>query len=167
MAVRRPSMKLLAATLALTVLAAPAAADDGGGLESVSDQLAAVRAATVGYKSVAAAEADGYVEFLGCFDSDEGGMGQHYVDLGALDGTVQATHPEAMVYEVRGHSLELVAVEYIVPSPFVDPASPPVLFGQEFHLNAALDVWVLHAWVWKANPSGVFADWNPRVAACR
>jgi hypothetical protein len=53
-----------------------------------------------------------------------------------------------------------------VPSAFVDPDSPPVLFGQQFHLNTALDVWVLHAWIWKWNPSGVFADYNPRVSAC-
>jgi len=23
--------------------------------------------------------------------------------------------------------------------------------------------WYLHAWVWTDNPSGLFADWNPKV----
>jgi hypothetical protein len=130
-------------------------------------ELQRVRRATTRFHSVKAAERAGYEEFLECFDSDEGGMGQHYVDLSALDGTVEATHPEAMVYEVkRNGRLGLVAVEYIVPSSFVDPADPPALFGRAFHLNAALDVWVLHAWIWKWNPAGTFADWNPRVRAC-
>jgi hypothetical protein len=130
-------------------------------------ELRQVKRATDRFHSVWKAERAGYEEFLECFDSDEGGMGQHYVDVSALDGTVDPKHPEAMVYEVRRNGrLKLVAVEYIVPSPFVDPADPPSLFGQDFHLNAALDVWVLHAWIWKTNPAGTFADWNPRVRNC-
>ena len=59
----------------------------------------------------------------------------------------------------------MVAVEYIVPnSP--DVVEPPMLFDRHFHLNTDLDVWVLHAWVWKANPTGMFMDFNPRVGAC-
>ena len=23
--------------------------------------------------------------------------------------------------------------------------------------------WDLHAWVWQPNPSGMFAEWNPKV----
>ena len=36
----------------------------------------------------------------------------------------------------------------------------------ELHLNENLGVYVLHAWVWKYNPNGVFADFNPRVGDC-
>ena len=43
-------------------------------------------------------------------------------------------------------------------------AAPPVLFGQEFKQNDTFQLWGLHAWVWENNPSGVFANWNPRVA---
>ncbi len=57
-------------------------------------------------------------------------------------------------------------MEYIVPGGFVDPDNPPELFGEHFHENTALGVWVLHAWIWKANPDGVFADFNPEVGAC-
>jgi AAA ATPase domain len=32
--------------------------------------------------------------------------------------------------------------------------------------HQAVVVWVLHAWVWKKNPTGMFEDYNPRVAAC-
>jgi hypothetical protein len=24
-------------------------------------------------------------------------------------------------------------------------------------------IWALHVWLWKHNPSGMFADWNPNV----
>jgi hypothetical protein len=42
-------------------------------------------------------------------------------------------------------------------------AAPPRLFGQDFKVNAAFGIWALHAWVWKDNPSDIFADWNPVV----
>lgn len=133
----------------------------------VQRQLNKVRLATVMFHSVAKAERAGYQEFLECFDNPTGGMGQHYVDVSALDNKVRANHPEAMVYEVkRDGRLRLVAVEYIVPNSPEVAANPPRLFGLEFHLNTTLDVWVLHAWIWKWNPLGVFEDWNPRVRAC-
>ena len=65
-----------------------------------------------------------------------------------------------------GGSLTMVAVEYIVPNSPEVAADPPMLFDRHFHLNTDLDVWVLHAWVWKKNPTGMFEDYNPRVAAC-
>ena len=30
-------------------------------------------------------------------------------------------------------------------------------------LNPALGWYILHAWVWKPNPSGMFNNWNPDV----
>ena len=154
---RKTTLLLLIAGLFAATL--PAGADMG---------LDEVRQATAPFRSVANAEAAGYIEFLECFENPGvGGMGQHYVDLAALDGVVDATHPEAMVYEVGANgSLKLVGVEYIVPGDFVDPANPPSLFGHDFHLNPSLGVWVLHAWIWKANPAGTFEDWNPNVGRC-
>jgi hypothetical protein len=70
-----------------------------------------------------------------------------------------------MVYEVKD-GLKLVAVEYIVPAPAWTSVVPPKLYGLEFHMNTDLDVWVLHAWVWRNNPAGMFTDWNPAVGAC-
>jgi hypothetical protein len=127
------------------------------------DPLAALRQATVAFHDVENAEDAGYQRFLPCFDSETGGMGQHYVDLTRVDGVVEADRPEAMVYQLgtdgRPH---LVAVEYIVP----ETAPRPSLYGQQFHHNTVLGLWVLHAWVWKANPEGVFADYNPDVPDC-
>ena len=45
-------------------------------------------------------------------------------------------------------------------------AEMPMLHGRHFHLNEKLGVLVLHAWIWKDNPSGMFEDWNPTVS-CR
>ncbi len=172
---RRRTLIVVLTVISILATSSVALAHGGGGHGDGKDfvsghtrrELREVRRATDRFHNVKKAERAGYEEFLACFDDEAGGMGQHYVDVSALDGTVQARHPEAMVYEVgRGGRLRLVAVEYIVPSPFVDPANPPELFGQKFHLNADLDVWVLHAWIWKWNPSGLFADWNPRVRDC-
>lgn len=155
------------AAIMMTTALLMALATVAGAAEAGSD-LAQVRRASARFH-VGRAEQAGYQEFLACFDSTAGGMGQHYVDLAALDDTVEALHPEAMVYEVGDDGrLRLVAVEYIVPNaaPPAGQTSPPRLFGQVFHLNTGLNVWVLHAWIWRGNPTGVFEDFNPNVGAC-
>jgi hypothetical protein len=132
-----------------------------------ADPLAAVRRATAVYHNTDAAAAAGYVPLLACIDMPGvGGMGQHLADLAAFDGTVDPLHPEALVYEVRGDALRLVAVEYIVPQAAWSSAKPPSLFGQSFHRNDALGIWALHAWIWRPNPAGMFADLNPKVRLC-
>ena len=41
---------------------------------------------------------------------------------------------------------------------------PPSVLGMEMHiLNPALNWYILHAWIWKHNPAGMFVDWNPEV----
>ena len=45
-------------------------------------------------------------------------------------------------------------------------SGPPRLFGRDFHRHPLLPVWILHTWIWKDNPAGVFADFNPRVRPC-
>jgi hypothetical protein len=72
-----------------------------------------------------------------------------------------------MVYEVRsGDRLKLGAVEYIVPVDAWSGEDPPELFGQSFLLNQELNVWVLHAWIFKSNPLGTFENYNPKVPMC-
>lgn len=149
-------------------LAAPADAHGGGS----ADDLAAANLAGAAYQDVEAAEAAGYVstlDSLGCFhDPERGGMGLHYLDESKLDGTVDVAAPEALVYELdrNGEVVGLVAHEYIVPVEAWTDDSPPSLFGQDFHQHAVLPLWVLHTWIWKDNPAGVFADYNPRVRLC-
>jgi len=135
------------------------------------NELAQVRAATAQFHRTDAAKAAGYTLVPGldyCFNNPGiGAMGVHLIKTSSLDTTVDALQPEAMVYQPGANGqLELVAVEYIVPAAAWDAAGntqPPSVLGQSFHLNSALGVYVLHAWIWKDNPSGMFEDWNPLV----
>jgi hypothetical protein len=135
-------------------------------------ELAQLRAATAQYHRPEVAQAAGYDLVPGldhCFNNPSvGGMGYHYINVSILDTTVELTRPEAMVYTPGPDGiLQLGAVEYVVPAVAWDAEGhthPPVLFGRFFHLNPALGVYVLHAWAWKHNPSGVFEDWNPNVS---
>src|SRR5688572_4342554 len=112
----------------------------------------------------------GYEPFMDCFDNPGvGGMGYQYVNGSLLDLKVEALATEAMVYEADANGeLHFVAVEYIVPAKEWNAQNSelPTLFGHRFHLNEQLGVLVLHAWIGKDNPSGVFEDWNPTVS-CR
>jgi|JI10StandDraft_1071094.scaffolds.fasta_scaffold491198_2 hypothetical protein len=180
---------LLAAGAAVALLAAcgsddaasPAATatdtdghDDGHGDGSTmrtSDRVIAQLAAA-GFQDVETAEAAGYastIDTLGCFqDPERGGMGLHYLNEELMDATVDLSEPEALVYELdrTGAVAGLVAHEYIVPIDAWTATEPPELAGVEFHRHPTLPLWVLHAWLWKDNPSGVFEDWNPAVRQC-
>jgi hypothetical protein len=85
-----------------------------------------------------------------------------------MDGKVDITKPEALVYELGldGKPIALVAHEYIVPIEKWTSKKPPRLFGMDFHRHPTLPLWVLHTWLWKPNPAGVFEDWNPAVRLC-
>ena len=134
--------------------------------------VAAANLATAAFQDVEMAEASGYastVDALGCFENDEaGGMGLHYLDESLMDDVVDISTPEALVYELdaAGAIVGLVAHEYIVPVEAWTSDEPPNLFGVDFHQHPVLPLWVLHAWIWKDNPAGMFADWNPTVRPC-
>ena len=89
-----------------------------------------------------------------------------YVKTALLTGTAEASRPQALVYEVDGDRLQLVAVEYIIPLSMWDSATPPTLFGRSFTRNNTLGLWALHAWIWRPNPLGIFANYNPSVKLC-
>lgn len=154
---RAVMVAVLAAAMSWGLL--PAA--HAGGQSSLAD----VRRATAAFHDPAAAEAAGYGAFLPCFDSPDGGMGQHYVNFELVgDGVVDPAAPESLVYEVRDGRLQLVSVEYILPLSV--SATPPELFGEEFHEVPSLGIWALHAWVWRPNPDGMFVPFNPAVRSC-
>jgi hypothetical protein len=153
---------LVAATALLTATLASAGQGEWG----------RVRAANSQYRDPAAAMAAEYTLIEGldhCFDNPGvGGMGIHYIRAESLDLVVDPLQPEAMVYTPQANGrMKLGAVEYIVPAAAWDAAGntePPKVLDQTFHLNEALGVYVLHAWLWNGNPSGTFQDWNPHVS---
>ncbi len=156
--------RALALMLAAAALTMPAAQASNGTDES---SLAGVRQATAAFHDLKLATAAGYSPLLSCFDlPGVGGMGQHYVKASLLDANIEANRPEALVYEVDGDRLELVAVEYIVPWSAWTSFTPPQLYGRPFFRNDALHLWALHAWIWRPNPLGMFANYNPKVKLC-
>jgi len=130
--------------------------------------LAALRRVTARFHDFATATAAGWsAQITPCMTdpAGAGGMGFHYGNPALIDGSARVEEPELLLYEPeRNGRLRLVAVEYIIPyTTHSRSATPPELFGQQFKQNDTFQLWGLHAWVWKHNPSGVFADWNPRV----
>jgi hypothetical protein len=153
----------------------------GHALAEASADLDKAREASAAFQRVSAAEAAGYGRFvdaagIACIEQPGlGAMGIHYVN-GALvgDAILDPARPEALVYEPSrffGH-LRLVGLEYIVFKEVWEAAgntSPPSLFGTPFHFTNAPNrygippFYALHAWIWRANPAGLFMPWNPRV----
>lgn len=138
-----------------------------------ASQAAALRGATARFHRIEVALEEGDTAFGGCFadPGGSGGMGYHYVNNALVEGpAIDPLRPELLVYERRPDGeLRLVAVEWIT---FVSAwhgtgnAVPPALFDREFHINPTLlaePFYLLHAWAWKHNPAGMFADWNPNV----
>jgi hypothetical protein len=135
---------------------------------AVNRDLAALRRVTAPFHDFARAQAAGWsAQITPCMTDPAGvgGMGFHYGNTALIDGVVRVEEPELLLYEPeRNGRLRLVAVEYIIPyTARSRSATPPVLFGREFKQNDTFQLWGLHAWVWKENPSGMFANWNPRV----
>lgn len=133
-----------------------------------------VRQATTGYQDVKAAETAGYGLFHGCVSGpNAGAMGVHYVKGDLVgDGQIDASKPEALIYEDQNGTMRLVGVEYVVIADDWNAKNqmPPVLMGQLFNYSGAPNRYgipanyYLHVWAWKANPAGMFADWNSQVS---
>lgn len=144
----------------------------GAGNQSALVQT--VREATKQYLDINNAIADGYGQFLGCVSgSDHGAMGVHYVNSSLLNGTLDAKHPQALIYEPVNGQMKLVGVEFIVDQAtwLKNNNTPPVLEGQTFLLIDAPNrygvpapFFELHVWAWRDNPQGSFVDWNDHVS---
>ena len=143
-------LSLILATGASIALALPSAASGQSG-------LAALRTATARFHDLEATTGSGRVDLHLCVDH----MGQHFADPTTFfDGKLDPVDPEAMVYaDDRNGRLRLVAVEWVSDHPG-DVMNIPL------HFNPAVGLWVLHAWVWSPNPTGTFADMNPRIGNC-
>ncbi len=142
--------------------------------EPASGLVAAVREATEPFMDIAAAEEAGYGLFHGCVSGPQSGaMGIHLANGDLVgDGALDATRPEALVYEPRGGQMELLGVEYVVLAEdwHAQHEAPPVLMGQLFNYVASPNryglpaFYELHVWAWRENPNGIFADFNPNVS---
>ena len=134
----------------------------------VEQDLATLRRVTASFRDFDAAKHAGWATPITPCMTDPGGaggMGFHYGKTTLIDGTVHVATPQLLLYEPEKNGrLRLVAVEYIIPYSFHSrDAAPPRLFNQGFQQVDAFQLWGLHAWVWRNNPSGMFASWNPNV----
>ncbi|HEU4398542.1 MAG TPA: hypothetical protein VFU54_12005 [Actinomycetota bacterium] len=165
----------------------PAAATSGGGGKGLASQLAKARLATARYAtSLKAAKADGY----GIITRMIPDMGYHFLNP-SIQG-FDVTKPHILVYERRGGSWTLGALEWVSPS---TPTTPPLpgatygSFGAACHYKdgtfvfaaaqddcakrspetgAAFNFWhpdlvTLHVWLWYHNPDGLYSGTNPLV----
>ena len=180
---RRVSLLTLTA-LAIAVLGAlaarPAPAPAHPGHEHASprdrsDDLRRARAATRKFRDVRVARAAGYAATGECAEDPKyGGMGIHYAnpDLVA-DGRLDITKPEILVYQpMPSGRLRLGAIEYFQADADQDLATDddrPDLFGLPFdgpmlgHEPGMPVHYDMHVWLYRHNPAGRFAMWNPRV----
>jgi hypothetical protein len=155
------------------------------GNPELAQLLAAIRDTTDQYHDVNVALAAGYrPSAAGCESSSIGAMGIHYGHptlLGLVRGSSPVTgtdpnidfmRPEIVIYEPQlDGSRRLVAVEYVVYKAAWDAAhsSPPTLLGVPFDVRTGAnahghaDHYELHIWLWRHNPLGLFAPWNPKV----
>lgn len=124
--------------------------------------------------SPATAEAHGYVGSPECAASPDGGMGYHYVNYQLASQAPDPLRPAILVY-VPGKDgrLTLGAAEWFTADADQDLGTDddrPTLFGRAFdgpmpgHEPGMPVHYDLHAWVFTANPGGVFAPWNPKVS---
>ena len=163
--------------LLLAVLAGVAYAATGVTDPAVLKNLAQLRRATAKYHDVNAALADGFVPTPNCVQSPDGGMGIHYINPARLmDPAINLLEPEILLYVDSGNGLKLLGVEYFqgigAPDTAVPEPAPPaaIILGRpldgpmEAHEPGQPPHYDLHAWVWMANPSGIFAPFNPNVS---
>lgn len=156
-------------------------------LEVLSAQLASARASTAKYKDIDVARANGYIQVTQFIP----GLGLHMVNLKIYNSGFDPAHPPILLYQpaADGH-LVLVGVAYTFPH---TSDTPPAGFAGgldvwHFHTdlcflqNGAVTIapdaasckslkgvfqaetqWLLHAWIWKSNPDGLFTESNPQV----
>jgi hypothetical protein len=159
---------------------AASAADHHGHEVAARIQLALLRLVTARFHDLDAAQEAGYELgwvngagnriITGCVaHPTAGAMGYHYFNPELMDDLdVNVLQPEVLVYAPgpRGR-LRLVAVEWVARGPNTNPpgvSEPPTVLGMPMHiLVPAVGFYIKHAWVWRSNPAGMFADWNPRV----
>jgi hypothetical protein len=167
------------ASIAPAVEAHTGSDEHDGGTAQLSPEtrelLRKARRATRVFRDVDAAKAAGYERASACEEDPKyGAMGIHYANPALVaDGGLAVERPEVLVYQpTRDGRLRLGAIEYFRPDADQDLGTDPdrpFLFGVPFDgpmlgHNPRMPVhYDLHVWLYRHNPAGLFAMWNPRV----
>lgn len=153
----------------------PASVSASANVSADATQLVELRQVTARFANFDVAHSAGYVsKITSCWaHAKHGAMGYHYANLNLFDAVADLLQPEALMYEPNpAGQLHLVGMEYIVPidawaqagHDLDNPADVPVLAGQAFTRHDTLPIFKLHIWLWRNNPDGTYADWNPKVS---
>jgi len=111
---------------------------------------------------------------------DFGAMGVHLINHTFVDGELDPSKPEALIFEPQPDGrMRIVGVEYIVPKELWDaahPATPPLpdprpsLYGHLLNFVGSPNrygieggFFEIHVWAFQDNPRGALHDWNPEV----
>src|SRR5262245_17469323 len=140
-----------------------------------AQQLVGLRQVTSRFQQLDAAKQAGYnAQITPCWaHHSAGAMGYHFGKPALIDANVDLLEPEVVMYEPQaGGHMRLVGMEYIVPlaawqaagHDLNDATDVPELLGQKYTRHSFLPIFKLHIWLWRDNPSGVYADWNPKVS---
>lgn len=137
---------------------------------SAEDMVAVeeIRRVADGFRDLEDARAAGYtVQFPeGCIQTPEGSQGFHYMNESLVDDRVALDRPELVMYEPQADgSMVLIGVDYIIPFDQWTAEEPPRVLDRPMMRNEAYEVWALHVWTHRENPSGMFAAFNP-AASC-
>jgi hypothetical protein len=153
--------------MAVAVAAGCGGDDTTSATPALPADVQALRNSMDAFTSLSLAKTAGYsVAITDCMSNgDVGAMGVHFGNTSLFDGNIDPLHPEVLIYEPGvGGDMSLVGVEFVVPYTAVPKTgTPPELFGQKFSQNDVFQLWGLHVWTHRSNPSGLFAPWNPRV----
>jgi hypothetical protein len=158
-----------------------------GGSPSLTNQLAAMRLATAKYSTnLNRAKAAGYQVITPMMPN----MGIHYMNPSITGFDIRK--PQILVYEHRGNTWQLGALEWVFPSV---PKTPPLrnatfgFFPAACHYKDGTfipdensntcpptnpktgspfnfwhpDLSTMHVWIWYPNPAGLYSSTNPLV----
>ncbi|MER5729860.1 hypothetical protein ABT084_16225 [Streptomyces sp. NPDC002138] len=176
--VRSPVPALAAAAaLALAAVTAPASASAspaGTGTGRADTDRATAYRATAPFQQHALAVKAGYVPDKYCIEDRAGSGALGYPHFNhAYDNSVDPAKPAALFYEDDGRGgKRLVGVQWVVYDRDQDATTDqdrPKLFGRSFtgphlgHFPGQPIHYALHLWLWKKNPAGTFATYNPAI----
>jgi hypothetical protein len=131
--------------------------------------IATLQQVTARYHDLDVAKNEGFVLLHPCENRPgEGPVGIVYVHPGRLmDGVIDPNAPDALIYEPAKKEEgrpKLVGAEFAIPYGLWTEQSLPTFLGATFQNEEEFGVYALHAWIWRSNPNGLFAETNPRVS---
>jgi len=129
--------------------------------------IATLQRVTARYHDLDVAKNEGFVLLHECESRPgEGPVGIVYVNPGRLmDGKIDPELPDALIYEpIRNSRPRLVGAEFAIPYALAPGGQAPTFLGATFQNEEEFGVFALHAWIWRNNPTGLFAETNPKVS---